>query len=142
MPMGSVLLKPGVDVERTPSLNEAGISQSQLIRFKNGLTQTIGGWQSYGPIIPSTVRDLHAWQDVREIVHLGVGATQNLTVVTAGSATDVTPQTITTNPVPNFSISSGLNTVTVIDPDSGASIYNSVYFNTPVAIGNLLLNGG
>ena len=37
MPMTSVTLRPGVDVERTPSLNEAGISQSQNIRFKNGL---------------------------------------------------------------------------------------------------------
>lgn len=125
----------------TPSLNQAGFSQSQLIRFKNGMVQTYGGWVSYGSLIPSTVRDLHAWQDVAEIDHLGVGATHNLIVLTAGSGTDITPQLLITNPAPNFSISSGLNTVTVVDPNSGATVYNVVFFNTPVAIGNLLLNG-
>src|SRR5262245_376464 len=141
MPMGAVLLRPGVDVEKTLSLNEAGISQSQLIRSKNGLTQTIGGWMSFGSVIPSTVRDLHAWQDVNDVTHLGVGATQNLIVTTAGSNNDITPQTFTTNFSPAFSISSGLQAVTIADPNSGAAIYNTVYFNTPVAIGNLLING-
>ena len=141
MPMGSVLLKPGVDVEKTLSLNEAGISESQLIRFKGGLIQTYGGWASYGAVIPSTVRDLHAWQDVQGIDHLGVGATHNLIVVTAGSNNDITPQTFITNTTPSFSISSGLTAVTVTDPNSGQAIYNTVYFNTPVAVGDLLLNG-
>ena len=141
MPMGSILLKPGVDLEMTPSLNEAGFSQSQLVRFKNGMVQTYGGWVSYVTIIPSTVRDLHAWQDVAEVDHLGVGATKDLIVLTAGSGTNITPQTLITNPTPNFSISSGLNTVTVTDPGSGATIYNVVFFNTPIAIGNILLNG-
>src|SRR6185369_333032 len=141
MPMGAVTLKPGVDVEKTLSLNEAGISESQLIRFKGGLIQTYGGWVSFGSAIPSTVRDLHAWQDVQGIDHLGVGAAQNLIVVTAGSNNDITPQTFTTNFTPSFSISSGLQAVTVNDPGSGAAIYNTVYFNTPVAIGNLLING-
>ncbi len=142
MPMGSVLLRPGVNIEATPSLNEAGISQSQLIRTKNGLTQTYGGWESFvTAAIPSTVKDLHAWQDVEENTHLGVGATSNLMVVTSGSASDITPQTTTTNPAPNFSISSGSATVTVVDANSAPTIYNTVFFNTPVAIGNLLLNG-
>lgn len=142
MPMGSVILRPGVDTEKTLSLNEAGISQSQLIRTKNGLTQTYGGWEAYiGTAIPSTVKDLHAWEDVSGNSRLGVGATSNLMMVTSGSATDITPQTRTTNPAPNFSISSGSFTVTVVDPNSGPTVYNTVFFNTPVAIGNLLLNG-
>lgn len=142
MAMGSVLLRPGVDIEKTFSLNEAGISQSQLIRTKNGLTQTYGGWTQYvTAAIPSTVKDLHAWEDVSGVSHLGVAATANLMVVTNGSNTDITPQQTTTNPVPDFSISSGSNTVTVKDPNSGPTVFNSVFFNTPVAIGNLLLNG-
>lgn len=142
MPMGSVILKPGVDVERTFSLNEAGISESQLIRTKNGLTQTYGGWELYiSAACPSTVRDLHPWEDVAGNDRLGVGATSNLLVVTSGSATDITPQQTTTNPAPNFSISSGITTVTVVDANSGPSVYNTVFFNTPVAVGNLLLNG-
>ena len=142
MPMQAITLRPGVDVEATPSLNQAGVSQSQLIRTKNGMIQTYGGWQLFNSIaIPSTVRDLHAWQDITGTDHLGVGATRNLMVLTATSATDITPQQTTTNPVPNFSISSDSATVTVVDAKSGPSVFNTVFFNTPVAIGNLLLNG-
>src|SRR5690348_17611736 len=115
MPMGAVTLKPGVDLEKTPSLNEAGISQSQLIRFKNGLTQAYGGCVSWGTAIGSTVRALHAWQDVRAVDYLGVGATSTLSVLTAASATNITPQTFTSNVAPNFSISSGSNIVTIVD---------------------------
>lgn len=142
MPMNSVILRPGVDVERTLSLNEAGISESQLLRTKNGLTQTYGGWEQFiAAASPSTVRSLHPWEDVNAVSHLGAGATSNLLVVTSGSATDITPQQTTTNPAPNFSISSGSATVTIVDANSGPSVYNTVFFNTPVAIGNLLLNG-
>lgn len=142
MPWTAVQLKPGVDTQLTLSANMAGVSQSQLIRYKEGLIQTYGGWVNYIPFtIGSTVRDLHPWQDVTGTRHLGVAATQSLTVITAGSAQDITPQTNTTNPPPNFSISSGSNLVTVVDGGSSASTFNTVYFNTPVAIGAYLLNG-
>ena len=47
MPMGSVLLRPGINTELTPTLNEAGYSTSQLIRWMQGLAQKIGGWVRY-----------------------------------------------------------------------------------------------
>src|SRR5882762_579506 len=105
MPWGAVQLKPGVDTQMTLSANSAGVSQSQLIRYKEQLIQTIGGWTPYVAVtIPTTVRDLHPWQDINGVKHLGVGATGSLGVVTAGSYFDITPQTNTTNPAPNFSI--------------------------------------
>jgi hypothetical protein len=142
MPMAAMLLRPTVDLEKTPSLNEAGISQSQLIRFKGDLVETYGGWTQYlATLIPSTVKDLHAWQDVAGSQHLGIAATQNLMVATSGLVTDLTPQILTTNPSVSLSISSGSYAVSVFDPNSGPTVYNSVYFNTPVSIGNLFLNG-
>ena len=142
MPMAAALLKPTVDVERTLSANEAGISVSQLVRFRNDLIETLGGWEQYVSLsMGSTVRDLHAWEDSVAVPRLGVGATQDLLVITSGSASTITPQQLTTNPTPNFSISSGSFAVTVADPNSGPSIYNTVFFNTPISIGNLFLNG-
>lgn len=141
MPMGSVTLRPGVDVQKTLSVNEAGVSQSQLIRYKEGLIQTIGGWQQYySGVIPSTVRELHAWQGLTNNQFLALGATKNLITINSSTATDITPQTTTTNPAPNFSISSGSNLVTIADASS-LSVFDVVFFNTPVAIGNLLLQG-
>jgi|SRR5882672_561574 len=142
MAWGAIQLKPGVDTQLTLSANSAGVSQSQLIRYKESLIQTVGGWVNYiNTTIPSTVRDLHPWQDINGVKHLGVAATASLGVVTAGSFTDITPQTTITNPAPNFSISSGSNLVTVVDGGANASVFNTIYFNTPVAIGAYLLNG-
>src|SRR5882724_3959465 len=142
MPWGAVQLRPGVDTQLTLAANSAGVSQSQLIRYKEQLIQTVGGWTNYiNTTISSTVRDLHPWQDISGVKHLGVAATGSLGVVTAGSYQDITPQTNTTNNAPNFSISSGSNIVTIVDGGSSATVFNTVFFNTPVAIGNLLLSG-
>lgn len=142
MPMAAIQLRPTVDIERTLALNEAGISVSQLIRFKGDLIETYGGWTQYLPtLIPSTVKDLHPWQDVAGNKHLGIAATQNLMVATSGSVSDITPQILTSNTSTSVSVASGSFAVTVFDPNSGAATYNSVYFNTPISIGNLYLNG-
>lgn len=143
MPMGSVTLKPGVNTQQTAALNEAGISQSQLIRYKDGLVQSYGGWQPYGITMTSTVRDMHAWQGATSDKYLALGATQSLTVYKSATATlaTVTPETRTTNPAVNFSVSSGNAIVTITDANSGVSIFDTVFFNTPVSVGGLFLNG-
>ncbi len=142
MPWGAVQLNPGVDTQHTLSANSAGISVSQMIRYKESLVQTMGGWVNYVSFtIPSTIRDLHPWQDITGTPHLGVAATGNLGVITAGSYQDITPQTTLSNPVPNFSISTGTNLVTIVDGGANATTFNTVYFNTPIAIGGWLLSG-
>lgn len=142
-PMQSVLLRPGVDVEQTAALNEAGISQSQFIRTKNGLTQTIGGWQQFGTgAIPSTVRSLHAWQDILATDYVAAAATSNLIALTQTSYRDITPQERDSTIAPTIlTISSGSNIVVVTDPNSGVGIADSVEFHTPISIGNIELKG-
>jgi hypothetical protein len=149
--MGVIQLKPGVDTQQTATLNSAGVTQSQLIRYKEGLIQTYGGWQPfYNTAIGSTIRDLHAWVDSNFNNWLAVGATKNLVVIENSVPRDITPQTFTSSFPPNFSISSSTGSnanyfITVTDNNLGAygvpSIYDSVYFNTPIAIGNLFING-
>jgi hypothetical protein len=83
MPHNALKLMPGVDVNKTPALNEAAISESQLIRFipdrtLGGLVQKLGGWTQYPDgytiNIGSTVRALWAWEDTNSNSYLGVGA--------------------------------------------------------------------
>lgn len=142
MAMGAVTLRPGVNTQLTQSLNEAGVFSSQLIRYKDSLIQTYGGWVNFVSFtVPSTVREMHAWQGLQSNKLLALGATSNLSVITAGSNSDITPQILIDNPPPNFSISSGSSIVTIVDGNSSASVFNTVYFNTPVALGPYLLNG-
>lgn len=145
MTFATVTLRPGVNTQRTLAGNEAGVSVSNLIRYRDQLIQKIGGWEYYyNGTIGSTIRAIHGWQDLTGNPRLAVGATAVLNVITAGSISDITPQTITLDVAPDFSISSAIGsafTVTVIASGSSASVYDTVFFNTPVAIGNLLFNG-
>ncbi len=146
MPFNAIVLKPGVNSQMTQSANQAGVSLSQCMRYKDGMLQALGGWVSWGLSSPSTVRDLHAWQTLAGNQYMGIGATKNLAIIhnTTGVDTfaDITPQTITnTSTGITFSITAGSNQVSVTDANSGASVYNIVYFNTPVTLGSVFLSG-
>jgi hypothetical protein len=143
MAFGSVRLVPGLNVERSPTLLEAGYSTSQLIRFKDGLAQKLGGWtQYYVGTVAGIPRAMHAWQDLDLNDHLAVGTTTNLDVITSGSLSDVTPTTTTTTPAIDVSTVINTPTVTIIDLSIGTlSTFDSVYFNVPISIGGLILSG-
>ena len=147
MPMTSVRLRPGVNTMMTLSQNEAGVSQSNLVRYQQGMIQKYGGFSQYYPLaLGSTIRELWGWQGLTGNKYLGVGTTGSagsgaLSVISQGSNIDITPQTATTNNPPNFSTSSGSNIVTIVDANSSATVFTTIYLNTPVAVGGLLLNG-
>jgi len=140
---GSVTLVPGIDVEKTPTLNEAGISQSQLIRFRENLVQKIGGWQQYYAFnIAGTPRDLHAWQDLNGATHLLAGTTSSLNVITSGSLQNITPQQFSSNTTVSFSTVANSTTVTVTDANiNNISTLDTVMINTPVSIASVILSG-
>ncbi len=143
MPMVSLKLKPSVDVELTPSLNEAGISSCNLIRFQSKLPQKLGGWERfYNGQTNGIPRDLHAWADLNDDDHLSVGATNQLAIISDNVFTDITPQQKTTNPAINFSTTNGSPTVTVVDTGiANVTTLDTVFFNTPVSVGGIILNG-
>lgn len=144
--MASVPLKliPTVNAEATETLNEAGISSCNLIRFKSKLPQKLGGWEKFYPsaIGGGTARDLHAWQDLSANDWLAYAATSNITAITGGVGSNITPQTKTTNP--NESFDTTISTPNVIVDDSNISNvtdYDSILFMTPVSVGGIILNG-
>jgi hypothetical protein len=143
MAFGSLTLRPGVTVEATPTLNQAGYSSTNLVRFQAGLVQKIGGWEKYYPLpVTGIPRDLHAWQDLNETGHLAIGATTQFAVITNGSLQDITPQELTTDFAPNFTTTLSSTTVTIDDSNiSTVTIFDSVFFNTPVSVGGIVLSG-
>lgn len=145
MPFGGVKLIPGVNVERTPTLNEAGYSASQLIRWRDGLAQKIGGWEAFYPFAVSGVpRDLHAWEDLNQVDRLAVGTTSQLGVVTKPSSLqDITPRAFLSDFTPDFSTTNGSPLVEIDDPNLTATVttFVSVFFNTPISVGGIILSG-
>jgi len=154
MPHASFKLLPGVDQNKTPALNEAAISYSQLVRFipdrtLGGLVQKLGGWTKYfGSTINSIVRCLWAWEDTNGNSYLGVGAEGvaaggggALSVIVSGGITDITPQTTTVNVAVDFSTTSGSNEITIVDTGRNINDYDVVDIQTQVSVGGLVLFG-
>jgi hypothetical protein len=147
MPHISIQLMPGLNVEKTLSLNEAGYSVASLGRFKDGLFQKVGGWTKYFPnALPGHPYDLCAWQDLNTSQHLAAGQLHNLSVITAGAGIDIIPTTISTGGAlpgaTNFSTTIGSPIVTVTDAGmAAAQSYDAVFFNTPIVVGGLILFG-
>lgn len=155
MPHLSLTLRPGVDVTDTPAFNQAGISASNLIRFMPSVTgaavvQPIGGWTKFYPAaMATTVRALWPWSTATTGNNfLAVGAVNSLSVIynwtslsSTGAQTAITPQTSTTDVTPNFSTIATRPTVTVVDTGVQVTSYDSVYIETPVTIGGLVLFG-
>lgn len=149
MPFGSLTLSPGVNVQRTPMLLRAGLSSSNLIRFKDSLVQKYGGWQLYyGSPLNGIPRDIHVWQDLNNNKWLSIGTTKALDVLTNNIITDIpiltdiTPKTLTSNCIPNILTSATSTTVIINDPNiSGVTQFDSVFFNVPVSVGGIILDG-
>jgi len=140
---GSLSLTPGLNSERTPTLLRAGYSQSSLIRFKDGLAQKYGGWlKLYSYPVAGVPRDLHAWEDLNNKTHLAVGTTTQLGVITGNSLKDITPQTFISDFTPNFSTTINSPIVDIVDHNiANVTLNDSVFFNTPVSVGGLILDG-
>jgi hypothetical protein len=140
---GSVTLAPGANVERTPTALRAGFSKTQLVRFRDNLVQKYGGWQKiYAFSVSGVPRDLHAWQDLNQVNHLAVGTTTQLDVITSGVLQRITPQTLISDFTPNFSTTINSAVVSITDPNiSNVTVLDSVFFNVPISIGGLILDG-
>ena len=143
MAFATVKLVPGVDVERTPTLAEAAYVDTNLVRFREGLVQKLGGWEKYYELPVSGIpRDLHAWQDQNETGYLASGTTTQLGVVSGGTLNDITPQQETSDFTPDFTTTSSSTTVEIDDPNiSTVTTFDSVFFYTPVSVGGLVLSG-
>ena len=148
MPHASLRLVPGVDQNRTPALNEAAISESNLIRFMpdrqgQGLPQKLGGWTRFIQIAQwDTVRALHAWSDTNTHTYLAIGADNSLFASeSGGTAIKISPQYYTANITTDFTTVSGSDEVVITDTGSNVSSYDSIYIETQVSVGGLVLSG-
>jgi hypothetical protein len=156
MPHATLKLIPGVDQNRTPALNEAALSESQLIRFVQdrqglGLPQKLGGWTRYYPnALAATPRAMLAWQDTNGEKYLAVGCetAPNIAnlgapiyVINDGLAKNLTPQVERSNVAVDVTTTTSSNAVVITDAGSNITNYDSVFVLTHISVGGIIIFG-
>ena len=123
MPLSKIQFRPGVNRETTSYGDENGWFNSDLIRFRKGRPEKMGGWSRLSSnTIEGTGRSLHVWAALNGSKYMGLGTETKFYIEEGGGYNDVTPIRATTtlgaNPLKTGT--SGTGTITVTAPGHGA----------------------
>ena len=139
MPLQKLIFKPGIDREGTDYSNTGGWFNSNLVRFRKGLPEKIGGWaKNTTNTFKSTGRALHAWVDLSLTKFLGLGTTWKYYIQEGNVFNDITPIRKTSTNSITFSATDGSSTITATDSSHGAVINDFVTLSGAVTLGGLI----
>ena len=119
MPLSKIQFRPGVNRETTSYGDENGWFNSDLIRFRKGRPEKMGGWERLSSnTIDGTGRSLHVWAALDGSKFMGLGTETKFYIEEGGGYNDVTPirstATLGSNPLKTGAASSAVVTVTAI----------------------------
>jgi|TARA_R100001163_G_scaffold4676_1_gene6016 hypothetical protein len=136
MPLQKLLFKPGINKEGTAYSNEGGWFNSNLVRFRKGLPEKIGGWiKASSNSFKATGRALHAWVDLNGTRYLGLGTTWKYYVLDGSTFHDITPIRATTTNGITFAATDGSATITATDSSHGVVTGDFVTISGAVSLG-------
>tara|TARA_R100000995_G_scaffold81804_1_gene54924 strand:+ start:422 stop:2302 length:1881 start_codon:yes stop_codon:yes gene_type:complete len=139
MSLQKFILKPGINKEGTDYSNKGGWFDSNLIRFRKGLPEKIGGWaKNTNNSFQSTCRALHAWVDLEITRYLGLGTTWKYYVKQGGTYNDITPVRKTSTNSITFAATNGSSTITATDSSHGAVTNDFVTISGAVSLGGVV----
>jgi hypothetical protein len=138
MPLSKIQFKPGVNRETTSYGDENGWFNSDLIRFRKGRPEKMGGWSRLSSnTIEGTGRSLHVWAALDGSKFMGLGTEAKFYIEEGGGYNDITPirstVTLGSNPLKTGSVVSGATVVTVTAPAHGAVTGDYVTFSGATA---------
>tara|TARA_R110000796_G_scaffold75498_2_gene169353 strand:- start:139 stop:2022 length:1884 start_codon:yes stop_codon:yes gene_type:complete len=140
MALTKLIFNPGINKESTDLMDKGGWADGNLVRFRKGLPEKIGGWnkttiENY----EGTGRALTAWVALDGTRYLGLGSTFKYYVTTGDVLNDVTPIRVTTgNNEISFAASNGSSTLTVTDNSHGAAENDFVTYSGCATLGGLI----
>jgi hypothetical protein len=142
MPLQKIVLKPGVNRENTRYTNEGGYYESNLVRFRQGTPEKIGGWEQISlNTFAGLCRSLWNWTTLAGANLVGVGTEEKFYIEQTGVYYDITPidntHILGTNPFTG----SGTTTVTVTDATYSPAVGSYVIFNGASAVGGVTISG-
>ncbi len=129
MPLVRLFLNPGIDKQNTEYGAEGGWIDGDYIRFRYGLPEKIGGWQTFNnnEFLLGQATDIFSWKDNQGSPYAVVGTNRKIYVFYGGAWYDITPIRDTSSVT--FDTQSGSDLVTVNDSVHGAEQGDFVVFS-------------
>ena len=137
MPITSLKFRPGINKETTSYSNKGGWNDCDLVRFRFGYPEKLGGWEKYSlSTFLGTSRSLHAWANLEGNEYLGIGTEQKFYIEESQGYNDITPLRrkvvsgvtvfdlggLTVTATPSGNAGTGAIGTTVIDPQQVVSV--------------------
>ena len=140
MPLQKFVFNPGINKEGTAYTAENGWFDGNLVRFRKGFPEKIGGWAKNSlNAYKGTGRKLHAWVNLQGTKFLGIGTRLKLYIQQGDEFNDITPLRLTTSAGDvTFSASNGSSTITATDTNHGAVAGDFVTFSGAATLGGLV----
>lgn len=142
MPLQKIQLRPGVVRDQTAYTNEGGWRSSNLVRFRLGFPETIGGWQKYSNYtFQGSCRSLLNWMSLDSHDYMAVGTNLRYYIEWGGQYYNVTPIRAVDTINDPFSATNGSNILTVNQSNHGAVANDFVTFSGASSLGGNVTAG-
>jgi len=136
MALQKFIFNPGINKEGTDYTAEGGWFDGNLVRFRKGFPEKIGGWQKYiTETYNGTGRKLLGWVALDGTKLLALGTRTKLYIQEGAGYDDITPIRKTSTNSITFAASNGSSTLTVTDSSHGAAQGDFVTISDAVSLG-------
>ena len=137
MPLQKFIFNPGINKEGTDYTAEGGWFDGNLVRFRKGLPEKIGGWVKFlQTSFIGTGRKLLGWTSLEGTKLLALGTTSKLYIQAGANFNDITPIRSTTAAGDvTFGATNGSSSINVTDTAHGAAKGDFVTFSGASSLG-------
>ena len=137
MPLQKFIFNPGINKEGTDYTAEGGWFDGNLVRFRKGLPEKIGGWVKFlTASFLGTGRKMLGWTSLEGTKLLGLGTTSKLYIQSGATFNDITPIRSTTAAGDvTFGATDGSSSINVTDTAHGAAKGDFVTFSGASSLG-------
>jgi hypothetical protein len=137
MALTKLVFRPGINRETTAYANEGGWYDCNLVRFRAGKPESIGGWTRYtNSAMLGTGRSLLTWTALDGTIYTGMGTNLKYYVIRGGGLNDITPiRETTTAGAVVFDATTGSSVIKVTDTANGVYLNDFVTFSGAASLG-------
>ena len=139
MALQKFIFQPGINKEGTDYTAEGGWFDGNLVRFRKGFPEKIGGWVKYlTNSYNGTGRKMLGWVALDGTRLLGLGTRSKLYIQAGSDFDDITPVRATTTNGIVFAATNGSSIITATDDAHGASKGDFVTISGAASLGGLI----